>query len=240
MKNLNILLGTLLATPIFLLADMDRCVSCHGVDFELKALGVSKIVKNMSEMEIKVALDGYKNGQGGSMKELMISEVNLGVDTSAMAGDIYHESRTPGFDEPNDEFIFQKRFSVKRLHKLKNNIKKAASKKDMQKISSQIKSLAFSMYTYDNLLKEKIDFKSMKSSSKKLNKKIILQRVEKVKSCVDHSFSEEEILICRVNFLNLAGEMTRNEEKKIKQKQKAKKPPIYIGEGSVNMDKYLK
>jgi len=43
---------------------MDRCVSCHGVDFELKALGVSKVVKNMSEQEIKAALDGYKNGLG--------------------------------------------------------------------------------------------------------------------------------------------------------------------------------
>ena len=226
--------------PMILLADMDRCVSCHGVDFELKALGVSKIVKNMSQKEIKSALDGYKNGKGGSMKELMIAEVNLGVDTDAMAADIYHEGREVGFDEPSDEFIFQKRLSVKRLHKLKNNIKKVESKQEMKKISAQIKALAFMMYTYDDLLKEKVDFKTMKPSAKKLNKKIVLQRVTAVKKCVDHSFSEEEIVKCRVEFLNLAGELTRNEERKIKQKQKANKPKIYKGEGSINMDKYLR
>ena len=48
----------LVATPVALLADMDRCVSCHGVDFEKSALGVSKIVKDMNETEIKMALDG--------------------------------------------------------------------------------------------------------------------------------------------------------------------------------------
>ncbi len=244
MKNIKLTklttIASLVVAPMILLADMDRCVSCHGVDFELKALGVSKIVKGMSEREIKAALDGYKNGKGGPMKELMISEVNLGVDTDAMAADIYSESITPGFDEPTDEFIFQKRLSVKSLHKLKNNIKKADPKKDMKKISSQIKSLAFTMYTYDDLLKQKIDFKSMKPSSKKLTMKSISQRVNKVKTCVDHSFSDEEIVKCRVAFVNLAGELTRNQERKIKKKQKAKKPPIYTGEGAVNMDKYLR
>ena len=39
----------------------------------------------------------------------MIKEVNLGVDTDAMSADVYNEARIPGFDEPNDEFIFQKR-----------------------------------------------------------------------------------------------------------------------------------
>ncbi len=244
MKNIKLnkltTIATLVVAPMILLADMDRCVSCHGVDFELKALGVSKIVKGMSQQEIKTALDGYKNGIGGPMKELMISEVNLGVDTDAMSADIYSETITPGFDEPADEFIFQKRFSVKSLHKLKNNIKNADSKKDMKKISSQIKSLAFSMYSYDDLLKQKIDFKSIKPSSKKLNMKTILKRVTAVKTCVDHSFSDEEIVKCRVAFVNLAGELTRNQERKIKKKQKTNKPPIYRGEHSVNIDKYLK
>ncbi len=230
MKNmLNMALATLVVAPIILVADMDRCVSCHGVDFELKALGVSKVVKGMSEKEIKAALDGYKNGKGGPMKELMIAEVNLGVDTDAMAADIYTETLTPGFDEPSDEFIFQKRFSVRTLHKLKTNIKNSDSKKDMKKISAQIKAAAFMMYTYDDLLKEKIDFKSFKASTKQLTKKDILKTVSSVKSCVDHSFSQEEIVKCRVEFLNLAGAMTKNKEKKIKAKQKAKKQPIYIG-----------
>ena len=63
-KNKMVVLAILAVTPMVLTADMDRCVSCHGVDFELKALGVSKVVKNLSEQEIKAALDGYKNGLG--------------------------------------------------------------------------------------------------------------------------------------------------------------------------------
>jgi len=245
-KSLNykrvatVALATLLTAPMILTADMDRCVSCHGVDFEKKALGVSKIVKDMSELEIKAALDGYKNGQGGSMKALMIKEVNLGVDTDAMAADVYTESRTPGFEEPTDEFIFQKRLSVRTLHKLKNNIKKADAKKDMPKVISQITSAAFTMYTFDNLLKEKVDFKTMKPNKIKLTKKDILKKVSSVKSCVDHSFSDEEIVKCRVEFLNLAGSLTRDQEKKIKAKQKKSKPPLYTGEYSVDMSKYLK
>ncbi|MCK5535577.1 MAG: hypothetical protein KAI79_02055, partial [Bacteroidales bacterium] len=215
-------------------------VSCHGVDFEKKALGVSKIVKDMSELEIKAALYGYKNGLGGSMKDLMIQEVNLGVDTDAMAADVYNESRTPGFEEPDDEFIFQKRLSVRTLHKLKNNIKKADAEKDMKEIVSQIKSAAFTIYTYDDLLKEKINFKTMQANTTTFTMKDILSNVTRVKKCVDHSFSEEEIVKCRIEFINLAGSITRDEEKKIKAKSKAKKPPIYTGVDAVDMSKYLK
>ena len=236
----TIALATFLTAPMLVIADMDRCVSCHGVDFEKKALGVSKIVKNMSELEIKAAIDGYKRGEGGSMKALMIEEVNLGVDTDAMSADVYAESRTAGFEEPTDEFIFQKRLSVRTLHKLKNSIKKINDKKDMPKVISQIKSAAFTMYTYDDLLKEKINFKTMKSNKNKLTKKDILKIVSRVKSCVDHSFSDQEIVRCRVEFLNLAGSLTRDAEKRIKAKQKKVKPPIYTGEYSVDMSQYLK
>jgi len=237
-KIVSIALATLVATPIILMADMDRCVSCHGVDFEKSALGVSKIVKDMSEKEIKMALDGYKAGKGGSMKALMIQEVNLGVDTDAMAADVYNEARTPGFDEPEDEFIFQKRLSVRTLHKIKMAIKKADPKKDMPKISSQIKAAAFTMYTYDKLLQTKIDFNSFKP--KKLTMKDVLDTVSSVKTCVDHSFTDEDMVKCRVEFVNLAGTLTKNEEKKIKVKSAKAKAPIYTGVGAVNLDKYLK
>ena len=237
-KSILTVVASLVVLPSILLADMDRCVSCHGVDFEKKALGVSKVVKGMSEKEIKKALDGYKKGQGGSMKELMIDEVNLGVDTDAMAADVYSESITPGFEEPSDEFIFQKRLSVKTLHIMKKQIKKATKKKDMHRIVSQIKSSAFTMYVYDDLLKTKIDFKSMKPNKTKPTMKEILAKVTKVKTCVDHSFSKEEIVKCRVEYLNLAGSLTRDREKEIK--AKSKKAPLYTGEGSVNMTKYLK
>ncbi|MEA3554094.1 MAG: hypothetical protein U9R39_06815 [Campylobacterota bacterium] len=246
LKSLNykrvtkILFASLITAPMILTADMDRCVSCHGVDFEKKALGVSKIVKDMSELEIKEALDGYKRGEGGSMKALMIKEVNLGVDTDVMSADVYSESRTPGFEEPSDEFIFQKRLSVRTLHKLRNNIKKADAKRDMPKIISQIKSAAFTMYTYDDLLKQKVDFKKIKHNKIKLKMKDILEKVSKVKTCVDHSFSDKGIVKCRVEFLNLAGSLTRDQEKKIKNKQRKSKPPIYTGPYSVDMSKYLK
>ncbi|MEA3315138.1 MAG: hypothetical protein U9Q30_04720 [Campylobacterota bacterium] len=230
---------SLVILPSLLLADMDRCISCHGVDFEIKALGVSKVVKGMSEKEIKFALDGYKNGTyGGSMKELMIQEVNVGVDTDAMAADVYSESITKGFEEPSEDFIFQKRFSVKTLQKLKMNIKNIKSKKEMKKISAQIKSIAFSMYTYDSMLQEKISFNKFKPNPK-LNKKYIFKTVSDIKRCVDHSFTEDEIVKCRVQFLNLAGSLVQNEAKMMKKKQSKLKAPIYIGEGAVDISKYL-
>jgi len=231
---IKLTIGTLVLTSS-LLADMDRCVSCHGVDFEKKALGVSKVVKDMSEAEIKKALDGYKKGLGGPAKDIMIKEVNVGVDTDAMAADIFNEIQTPGFEEPNDEFIFQKRLSVKTLEKIKTNLKKARIE-DMKKISSQIKAAAFSMYTYDKLLQEKVDFSSFKA--KKLTKKDILNTVTKAKKCVDHSFSEEEIVKCRIDFVNLAGTLTQNEAKNMKKNMK--KAPIYKGAGAINLDKYIK
>ena len=226
----------LVATPIVLLADMDRCVSCHGVDFEKSALGVSKIVKDMNETEIKMALDGYKVGKGGSMKELMIAEVNLGVDTDAMSADIYHESRTEGFEEPSDDFIFRKRLNVRTLHKLIEKMKKA-EKKEMKKISSKIKATAFNMYSYDKLLQSKVNFSNFKA--KKLTKKDILQSVTKVKKCVDHSFSDEEMVKCEVEFFNLAGNLVKNQEKMMKAKSLKNKKPIFTGESAVDISQYL-
>jgi len=227
---------TLAITPVLLLADMDRCVSCHGVDFEKHALGVSKIVKDMNETEIKTALDGYKAGKGGTMKELMIAEVNLGVDTDAMAADIYNESRTAGFDEPSDEFIFQKRLNVRTLHKLKDLIKKA-DKEDMKKVSSQIKATAFNMYAYDELLRTKVKFEDFKA--KKLTKEDILKTVTEVKKCVDHTFSPEAMVKCEVEFMELAGHLVKNEGEKMKAKGIKNKAPLFTGEGAVDMSKYL-
>ena len=56
--------------------NLTSCKGCHGVDFEKAALGVSKIVMNMSKSEVSAALIGYKNGMyGGSMKNMMKSHV---------------------------------------------------------------------------------------------------------------------------------------------------------------------
>jgi len=52
------------------------CVSCHGANFEKKALGKSKIVKDMSKEDIVKSLKGYKDGSyGGAMKGTMKPQV---------------------------------------------------------------------------------------------------------------------------------------------------------------------
>jgi len=52
------------------------CAGCHGVHFEKKALGKSKIVANLSHAEIAEALKGYKAGTfGGPMKGIMKGQV---------------------------------------------------------------------------------------------------------------------------------------------------------------------
>ena len=53
-----------------------KCAGCHGPSFGKKALGVSKIVKNMSKDDIVKALEGYKAGTyGGAMKGVMKGQI---------------------------------------------------------------------------------------------------------------------------------------------------------------------
>jgi len=48
------------------------CTACHGNHGEAPALGVSKIIKDLSSSQISEALNGYKNGTyGGAMKSVM-------------------------------------------------------------------------------------------------------------------------------------------------------------------------
>jgi len=56
--------------------DTTACVACHGKDFEKKAMGKSKIVKDLTEADIVKALTGYKDGSyGGAMKGIMKGQV---------------------------------------------------------------------------------------------------------------------------------------------------------------------
>ncbi len=206
--------------PLSLLADMDRCVSCHGVDFEKKALGVSKVVKNMTESQIKAALDGYKAGKGGSKKEVMMKEVNVGVDTDAMAADVYNEIHTPGFTEPDAEFIFKKRRTVRGLFKIKQALKKADPKQDSQKIFGQIKSFAFDLYTYDPALRKAVNARTTKAQPMKFP--TILDRVAAAKTGTDHSFTDEALLKCQIDFVTLAQTISLNGAEKLKKKIKPK------------------
>jgi len=57
-------------------ANVAICKGCHGDNFEKRAMGKSKVVKNMTKKEIKKALMGYKNGNyGDAMKKVMIGQV---------------------------------------------------------------------------------------------------------------------------------------------------------------------
>ncbi len=61
------------ATPTI---NLTACGACHGKDFEKKAMGVSKVVKDMSKADIETALKGYKDGSyGANMKALMKGQV---------------------------------------------------------------------------------------------------------------------------------------------------------------------
>jgi cytochrome c553 len=71
--------------------DTKACAACHGAKFEKKAMGKSKIVKDMSKEDIIKALKGYKDGSyGGAMKGLMKGQVASFDDAKieAVAGQI--------------------------------------------------------------------------------------------------------------------------------------------------------
>jgi len=71
------------STPTVNLA---ACAGCHGKDFEKKAMGVSKVVKDMSKADIETALKGYKDGTyGGNMKTLMKGQVGSFDDAKIKA-----------------------------------------------------------------------------------------------------------------------------------------------------------
>lgn len=73
----KIVLGTLLCgVSAFAAVNLGACKGCHGANFEKKALGKSKIVKDMTKKEVSDALVGYKNGTyGGPMKGVMKGQV---------------------------------------------------------------------------------------------------------------------------------------------------------------------
>jgi cytochrome c-type protein NapB len=73
----KIVLGTLVfSVAAFAAVNLGACKGCHGVNFEKKALGKSKIVKDMTKAEVTDALVGYKKGTyGGPMKGVMVGQV---------------------------------------------------------------------------------------------------------------------------------------------------------------------
>jgi cytochrome c-type protein NapB len=86
-KVLKVLtLGSLLASSALYAANTAACAGCHGKSFEKKAMGKSKIVKDMTKDEIVAALKGYKDGSyGGPMKGMMKGQVASLSDADMVA-----------------------------------------------------------------------------------------------------------------------------------------------------------
>ena len=85
-----IALASLLA-PTLYGASTAACKGCHGASFEKKAMGKSKVVKDMSKADIVTALKGYKDGSYGSaMKGIMKGQVASlsDADIEAIANEI--------------------------------------------------------------------------------------------------------------------------------------------------------
>ncbi len=66
MKKVIMALGVLAFANVLMATDVKAlaksCAACHGVKFEKKALGKSKIVNMMSEAEIEKDLMDFKSG----------------------------------------------------------------------------------------------------------------------------------------------------------------------------------
>jgi cytochrome c-type protein NapB len=83
-KIVKIIAVTALMSPALFADGTAACKGCHGADFGKKALGKSKVVKDMSKEDILKALKGYKDGSyGGAMKGMMKGQVAK-LDDKAM------------------------------------------------------------------------------------------------------------------------------------------------------------
>jgi len=75
-KIVKIIAVTALMSPALFADGTAACKGCHGPNFEKKALGKSKVVKDLSKEDIIKALKGYKDGSyGGAMKGMMKGQV---------------------------------------------------------------------------------------------------------------------------------------------------------------------
>ncbi len=78
MKKVIMALGVLAFANALMATDVKAlakgCAACHGVKFEKKALGKSKIVNMMSEAEIEKELMDFKNGNGTNKNPVMTAQ----------------------------------------------------------------------------------------------------------------------------------------------------------------------
>jgi len=125
--------------------NLKACTSCHGEHFEKHALGKSKIVKDMSEEDIKVALDGYKNGTyGGPMKGVMIGQAKKIQDTAHLAKNIKAVANGSS-QKPN------KTKCLSKLKSIENCVQDANTSKSMQKCRLQLVKFAEKIKSMHNV-----------------------------------------------------------------------------------------
>lgn len=90
MKKL-VIAASLLAACVAFANPYAKCAGCHGANGEKKALGKSKVIKDMTKADFIAAMKGYKDGSyGGPMKGLMKGQVSSlsDADIEAIANKI--------------------------------------------------------------------------------------------------------------------------------------------------------
>ena len=132
--------------------ELKKCAGCHGQTFEKKALGKSKVVSNMSEDDIRKALEGYADGTyGGPMKGVMKMQVKGIKDFEDFSKKVYvtsgHEV-SEGNTTVKKKVITKKTFEEKKeicgakLEKINKLFSEAKSPKDMKKVKIEILKIA--------------------------------------------------------------------------------------------------
>jgi len=129
---------------------MKACTGCHGNNFEKKALGASKVVKDMTEEEIALAIQGYKDGTyGGKMKGVMIGQAKKIPDSKRAAAHIYMVAHGNAKDwkysggKPTPEMFKKKKEKcMTKLDNINNCAVKADTPEKMKECKKMIMSLA--------------------------------------------------------------------------------------------------
>lgn len=100
MKTINKILLTLTVVGSLTAALADgatvykKCIACHGVGAEKKALGKSAIIKGWETEKVVAALKGYKDGTyGGAMKGIMKGQVSALNDAQILEVAQYIEAQ---------------------------------------------------------------------------------------------------------------------------------------------------
>ena len=77
----TILFVTTFLPSSLLAVNLHICTDCHGKHFEKSAMGLSRIVKDLTKEDLEEALQGYKKGtMGGTMKDVMSGQISKFTD----------------------------------------------------------------------------------------------------------------------------------------------------------------